>query len=105
MGMNPLNLQLSVPRAPELSGIQQQAIQRPVTEQTMLEANALKQADEKLKTANLVDKTDKTLIRDKENSNPQGNKKKKQQEQHNSSEGKADDTQHPFKGHKFDIRL
>lgn len=105
MGINPLNLQLSVPRTPELSGIQQQAMQRPVTEQTMLETNALKQADEQLKTANLVDETDKALIRDKENSNPQGNKKKKQQEQHKNSEGNADETQHPFKGHKFDIRL
>lgn len=107
MGINPLNLQLSVPRTPEMSSLQQQAMQRPVIEQSMLESSALKQADEKRTVASSVDESEKAFIRDQENSNSQGNKNKKQKKSElgHDQEPNNEDSKHPYKGHRLDIRL
>lgn len=88
--------------------MQQQAMQRPITEQSMLEANALKQTEEKRTTASVVDETDKTLIRDKDYKNPQGKAKKDKKDdkqEDEASSDQADEKMHPYKGHRLDIRL
>lgn len=107
MGLNPLNLQLSVPRSPELSSLQQQAITRPVIEQTMLESSIAKETEEKRTQTSQVDEIEKGVIRDQEKE--QGTS---EQEQHNGKhQRKKPDKQgnaenhHPYKGHKLDIRL
>lgn len=106
MGINPLNLQLSVPRTPEVSSLQQQAMQRPVTEQTILASNALKHTDELRSVAQSVEETDKALIRDQENGNQQEQKSKKRKQTDNALDQELnDDSKHPYKGHRFDIRL
>ncbi|URN93435.1 MAG: hypothetical protein NAG76_16575 [Candidatus Pristimantibacillus lignocellulolyticus] len=106
MGINPLNLQLSVPRTPEISTLQQQAMQRPVTEQTILASNALKHTDELRSVANSVDEIDKALIRDQEQANQQEQKSKKQKKNDTRLDQElSDDSKHPYKGHRFDIRL
>lgn len=106
MGINPLNLQLSVPRTPELSSLQQQAMQRPVTEQTILASDSLKHTDELRSVANPVDEIEKSLIHDQESGNQQEHQSKKQKQADNSlDQGHNDDSKHPYKGHKFDIRL
>ena|GEM_PF-687724 len=106
VGINPLNLQLSVPRTPEMSSLQQQAIQRPVTEQTILASNALKHTDELRTVANSVEVVDKALIRDQDNANQQEHKSKKQKQTDKSLDQELnDDSKHPYKGHRLDIRL
>lgn len=106
MGINPLNLQISVPRTPEMSSLQQQALQRPVTEQTILASNALKHTEELRSVAHSVEATEKGLIRDEEHGNGQEQKSKKQKQADNGlSQELNDDSKHPYKGHRFDIRL
>ncbi|MEK4250240.1 hypothetical protein [Paenibacillus sp. FSL W7-1287] len=106
MGLSPLNLQLSVPRAPELSGLQQQAIQRPVMEQTMLEASVVKEAEHKRSQATAVDETEKGMIRDQEKEQGGQDSQKKHARigtQQEKDEEKS--SNHPYKGHHLDIRL
>jgi len=106
MGLSPLNLQLSVPRAPELSNLQQQAMNRPVMEQTMLEATVVKEAEQKRTQAAAVDETEKGIIRDQEKDpNGQGSKKKNDRTRSKQELERELSTDHPYKGHHLDIRL
>jgi len=106
MAINPLNLQLSVPRAPELSNLQQQMIHRPVTEQTILEESVARETEEKRTQTSAVDEIEKGIVREDEQeregeaSDQQQKNKKKNQELQEQVEN-----HHPFKGHKLDIRL
>lgn len=105
MAINPLNLQLSVPRAPELSNLQQQMLNRPVAEQSMLENNIAKETEEKRTQTSAVDEIEKGIIREDEEQEGQGShqqqkKRKKKQELQEQVEN-----HHPYKGHKLDIRL
>lgn len=106
MGLNPLNLQLSVPRAPEISSIQQQAMNRPMTEQTLLEHGIAKETEEKRTQASAVDETEKGTIRDQEKDREgeasDRNKEKRRQKQELQEQA---ENHHPYKGHKLDIRL
>ena len=46
MTFKPLDLQISVPRTQEYGGMHQQALQRPIAEQTMLASQSAKQTEE-----------------------------------------------------------
>lgn len=105
MGLNPLNLQLSVPRAPELSSLQQQAMNRPMTEQTMLETSVVKDAEQKRTQTAAVDETDKAAIRDQEKEQSGGNSSAQSDEKERQQKQQTEGWRHPYKGHNLDIRL
>lgn len=106
MGLSPLNLQISVPRAPEISSLQQQAVNRPVMEQTMLEASVVKETEQKRSQAAAVDETEKGLIRDQEkDAHGQEAKKKHDRSRNQQEQTQETSPDHPYKGHHLDIRL
>ena len=107
MALNPVNLQMSVPRVPEASSIQQQAIQRPVMEQMNLEQQAIKQTMENRSQTSKLAETEKSLIRDEEKGKQNSEQNKQQQKQKNEKSDSNTEKQvmHPYKGHSIDIKL
>ena len=107
MALNPVNLQMSVPRVPEASSIQQQAIQRPVAEQMNLEQQAIKQTEENRTQTSKLAETEKAMIRDEEQGkkNSKQNKQQQKQQKEQSDPNTEKQVIHPYKGHSIDIKL
>ncbi|MFC6331140.1 hypothetical protein ACFP56_00780 [Paenibacillus septentrionalis] len=105
MGLNPLNLQLSVPRAPELSNLQQQAMNRPAMEQTYLESTVAKETEQKRTQTSAVDEAEKGIIRDQEKDRSGQFSSKKRNAKDDKGQENELSSDHPYKGHHLDIRL
>ena len=106
MPLNPLNLQMSVPRVPEASTIQQQALQKPVMDQAELAEKTIKHTEQSRTQTQKTNEVEKAIIRDenhaKQQHQQQQKKHKNQQQQTNAGQEKSI---HPYKGHSIDIKL
>lgn len=106
MALSPLHQQLSIPRTPEVGNIQQAAMQRPMQEQTLLELQAAKLAEAQRSQSASIDQVEKGIIRDQEKNNQQEkDKRKKESSEKTLDVVKDEDSIHPYKGHKLDIKL
>lgn len=106
MALSPLHLQVSIPRTPEVGNVQQTAMQRPMQEQTLLELQAAKLAEAKRSQAENVEHAEKGVIRDQEkNKQHERDNKKKHASEQLTDAGKEEESIHPYKGHKLDIKL
>ncbi|WP_336786002.1 hypothetical protein [Paenibacillus sp. MMO-177] len=107
MPFKPIDLQWSIPRTPEVGGMQSQSNHKANAELTRLAELASKQT-EQLRSKNTgVEQTGGTNVRndrDRQNGNPYPAKRKQRQvlEESANTEEKAE---HPYKGHHVDISL
>lgn len=104
MALNPLNLQVSVPRSSEIGQLQQHALHKQVADQTDLAKNANKLTEDIRTQTQKMDKTEKKLKYDEKNSQQESQyqqQKKKRQQKENAE----DKSIHPYKGHSIDIKL
>ncbi|REK76535.1 hypothetical protein [Paenibacillus paeoniae] len=108
MTFKPLDLQMSVPRTQEFSGMQQQAAQRPLTEQNMLANQASKQTEEMRNQNTAVEKSSNPQVRaDQDGANDGGYKRGNRKKGVGTEEesGVDEPPVHPYKGHHLDIKL
>lgn len=108
MTFKPLDLQMSVPRTQEFSSMQQQAAQRPLSEQNILANQASKQTEELRNQNTAVEKSSKPEVRaDQDGANDGGYKRGgRKKEDGSDEEALAEDPPvHPYKGHHLDIKL
>jgi hypothetical protein len=109
MTFKPLDLQMSVPRTQEYSGMHQQAAQRPVTEQSMLANQSSKQTEELRHQNAALEQSSKLDVRaNQEQSGGKAYKRKSRKPRPDSSAGTDTDPEqpvHPYKGHHFDMKL
>lgn len=108
MTFKPLDLQMSIPRLQEYSGLQQQAAQRPITEQNMLANQTVKHTEEQRFQSSAVEQSSNSGIKaDQESSNESDSRQpgrgRSQGKDENATE--TPEPPHPFKGHRFDIKL
>lgn len=110
MDMKPVELQIAVPRTTDASSIQREMQQRPLTEQFMLNEQAMKHLRTQRKRSEQVDRSAEGRIRDGE----QGENAKDEAAGHNHHE--EDDHQkstqtdlapavHPYKGKHIDFSV
>jgi hypothetical protein len=103
----PLDLQISVPRTQEFSSMQQQAAQRPITEQNILADRTTKRTEELRTQSTETENTAKSSMRtDKDGEGWESGKGR--QGKKASAEAELEQPQepaHPYKGHHLDIKL
>jgi hypothetical protein len=108
MTFRPLDLQIAIPRTQELGNMQQQAAQRPVTEQNILEQGAAKQIEEMRKQNAAVEGSSKPRVQTNGEEGKGGTygkgSKKKRPVSADGGEGEGEPA-HPYKGRSIDIRL
>lgn len=108
MTFKSIDLQMSIPRTQEFSGMHGQAIHKPVTDQTMLAAQTTKQIELARGKNSAIEQANGLHVRS-EHDEQQGNAYRKPSKKRSDSDT-ADSEQeqpppHPFKGHKLDIKL
>ncbi|MHA6484372.1 hypothetical protein ACX1C1_20975 [Paenibacillus sp. strain BS8-2] len=108
MTFKPLDLQMSIPRLQEYSGLQQQAAQRPITEQNMLANQMQKNTEEQRFQSAAVEQSSNNGVKADQESgggadhSQSGRNGRSKVEQPNNE---VPETPHPYKGHRFDIKL
>lgn len=108
MTFKPLDLQMSVPRTQEFSGMQQQAAQRPVSEQNILANQSAKQTEEMRTQNTAVESSSKPQVRtgaEGGDKNAYGKRSRKRDGNGSSEEEPLTEPAHPYKGHHLDIKL
>lgn len=108
MTFKPLDLQMSVPRTQEFSGMQQQAAQRPQAEQNILANQTSKQTEEMRNQNTAIEQSSKPQVRaDQDSANDSGHKRGARKKADGTDEDTSSDEPpvHPYKGHHLDIKL
>jgi hypothetical protein len=98
---------MSVPRLQEYGGLQQQAAQRPLTEQNMLANQSVKHAEEQRFQSTAVEQSSNSGVKaDQDGSGGESRQSGRGKHQGNDETSKeAAEPPHPYKGHRFDIKL
>lgn len=108
MTFKSIDLQMSVPRTQEFSGIQGQAAHKPAADQSTLAEQASKQT-EQLRSKNTAIEHSTGLQVRSENERQQGNAYRNTSRKGKENELAEQETEqppvHPFKGHNVDIKL
>ncbi|MFF2089037.1 hypothetical protein [Paenibacillus sp. NPDC058174] len=104
MTFRPIDLQHSIPRTPEVGGMQGAINQRPAIEQTKLAEQQTRQ-DELARTRNegLEHTAGLNIRKDQESS--KGGKRDKQRNPNAEEAEEEKQPIHPYKGHRFDMKL
>lgn len=107
MAFKPIDLQLSIPRTPEVSGIQSHANHKAVVEQTRLAEHGTKQMElMRSKNAGVEHSVGLNVRKDQEREpSLPSNKKKRRVNEEPSSDMDGQQPEHPYKGHHFDRSL
>jgi hypothetical protein len=108
MPFKPIDLQWSIPRTPEVGGLQSQTNHRMTAELARLAELASKQT-EQLRSKNTgVEQTGGPNVRndrDRQNGNPYLAKRKRKLEEAEDTTEESRQPEHPYKGHHVDISL
>lgn len=109
MTFKSIDLQMSVPRTQEFSGMHGQAIHKPVADQNKLAEQTSKQTELLRGKNTAVEQSNGLHIRsDQEGQQDKAHKQaRRSQAEPESGDGEQEPQQptHPFKGHKLDIKL
>lgn len=108
MTFKPLDLQMSVPRLQEYGGLQQQAAQRPLTEQNMLANQTVKHAEEQRLQSTAVEQSSNSGVKADQDGGGGGDYKQSgrgRRQGKDEASNEAPESPHPYKGHRFDIKL
>jgi hypothetical protein len=106
MSLKSIDTQLSLSRARDVGAIQNHMNQKPTEDQASLALLAQKQLEEdrkKLSKAN--HKSNETNIKDQQSSDQQGNPNSQQDKSNQKPVEHPHPSEHPYKGHRFDISL
>ncbi|WP_169083054.1 hypothetical protein [Paenibacillus sp. PL91] len=108
MTFKSLDLQMSVPRTQEFSGMHGQAIHKPVADQNMLAAQSTKETELARGKNTAIEHTNGLNVRsDKEGNPDHANQqaKRKRSETDDAESMQEQPPAHPYKGYKLDIKL
>lgn len=108
MTFKSIDLQMSVPRTQEFGGMHGHAIHKPVADQNKLAEQASKQTELLRGKNTAVEQSSGIHIRNEQDGHQdqahQKNRRKQEEAEGLESEKEQPPT-HPYKGHKFDIKL
>lgn len=108
MTFKSIDLQMSVPRTQEFSGMHGQAMHKPVADQSML-ANQTSKQTELLRGKNTAIEQSSGLHIRSGQEDGQGNAYQKAKQKRSDSSSEVEEQEetpaHPYKGHRFDIKL
>jgi len=104
-----IDLQVSIPRTPEASAIQHQALQKSIVDQNQLATDAVKEAEQQRRQNQAVEQSAALNIHDQgqrggESSQNEQRRKQEEQSEEETSHVRQN-SQHPFKGKHIDISL
>lgn len=104
MSLKFTELQVAIPRTGSVGHLQNELLQKPIQDQAMLAAAAMKETEKKRKKSNEIDKTTEHLKANQEgrNGNQRNDKGSKNQDKEIDS---SDHIGHPYKGHHIDLSL
>jgi hypothetical protein len=109
MTFKSLDLQMSVPRTQEFSGMHGQAIHKPVADQNMLAAQTSKETELARGKNTAIEHANGLNVRSdteghQDNANQQA-KRKRSEKTDDAESMQEQPPAHPYKGHKLDIKL
>lgn len=104
MGLKPIELQVAIPRTGEAGILQNQLLQKPVHDQTMLAAAAAKQMEEMRKKSQDVKQTETGLKTDRDGQQ-QGHDHNQDASSNKDQSESTQTVEHPYKGHHIDLSL
>jgi len=105
MTFKSIDLQMSIPRTPEASGIHGQLLHRPVAEQQLLANNAAKETEELRHKNAEVEETGGQKIRDDREQSSSRQQGQKRHGKPDDDPANAQPSIHPYKGKHIDISL
>ncbi|GBG09622.1 hypothetical protein PAT3040_04279 [Paenibacillus agaridevorans] len=109
MTFKPLDFQISVPRTQEFSGMQQQAAQRPITEQNMLAHQTEKHTEAQRSQSAAVEQSSNSGIKADQEKNGGGDPRQQGRGKGHGKDESAKElppeSPHPYKGLRFDVKL
>ncbi|MGO4543903.1 hypothetical protein AB4Z29_03830 [Paenibacillus sp. 2TAB23] len=108
MTFKSIDLQMSIPRTQEFSGMHGQALHKPVADQNTLAAQTTKQTELLRGKNTAVEQSNGAHIRndqDGEQGSSYQNAKRERKESGLDHEEQEHPPAHPFKGHRLDIKL
>jgi len=104
-----IDLQVSIPRTPEASALQHQALQKSVLDQGQLAADNIKEAEQQRRQNQAVEQGSALNIRDQGHRGGDSSQNEQRRKQEGQSEEDTNhvrqNSQHPFKGKHIDISL
>ncbi|AIQ13323.1 hypothetical protein [Paenibacillus durus] len=101
MNLKPVELQIAVPRTTEASKLQQELQHRPGLEQQGLAGQNIKESRELAHRSTEVSESSESAVRDEgHRGGSTGNGTSREQKK-----DKERNAEHPYKGHRFDIKL
>jgi len=105
MTFKSLDLQMSIPRTPEASGLHGQQLHRPVAEQQMLANHTAKETEERRHKNAEVEETGGQKIRDERQPGSGRQQGQRRQGKQDADPVQAQPGIHPYKGKHIDISL
>ncbi|PZD93348.1 hypothetical protein DNH61_22175 [Paenibacillus sambharensis] len=103
MTFKSIDLQMSIPRTQEASGIHSQQLQRAANEQAMLAGDSQKQAVKERQMSTGIEEATGQTIRDREAGKQGGGQSRERRKDSKSAEEAAPAKEHPYKGKHIDI--
>ncbi|MBD2845260.1 hypothetical protein IDH44_08660 [Paenibacillus sp. IB182496] len=106
MTFRSIDLQMSVPRAPDSAALQNQMMQKPVADQAQLNQETAKKAElERQRSVNVGEVSD-LHVQDEESGGKQsGDQHRRSSPRVQETEEQKTPSEHPFKGRHIDISL
>lgn len=108
MTFKSIDLQMSIPRTQEFSGMHGQAIHKPIADQNMLAAQTSKHTEQIRRKNSGIEQAAGFHVHS-EHEGQQGNAYRNARRKRPEAEASDSDLEqspaHPFKGHKLDIKL
>lgn len=104
--MKSVEMQIAIPRTSEAGRIQQDQLQRPLNEQTMLAGQNIKDSElERRRSANVDESAHNTTVRREGNASFNQEQEREQAEEKQEEREKKHPAEHPFKGRHIDFSL
>ncbi|RUT46875.1 hypothetical protein EJP82_09220 [Paenibacillus anaericanus] len=106
MNMKSVEMQIAIPRTSEAGRIQQDQLQRPLNEQTLLAGQNIKDSElERRRSANVDESAHNTTVRREGNASFNQEQEREQTEEKQEERDKKHPAEHPYKGRHIDFSL
>jgi hypothetical protein len=105
MSLKSIDTQLALSRTKDVGAIQNQMNHKPSDDQVSLATQAQKRMEDNRKKMSQVSKTSEMSINDQQSQNQQGQAGSHHAKNSHKPEDESQPSEHPYKGHRFDISL
>ncbi|MFD0711299.1 hypothetical protein [Paenibacillus sp. GCM10027626] len=108
MPYHSIDLQASIPRTPEAGALHNQALQKPVADQTKMAADAAKETELKRSQNEAVEKSSELNIRERPHQEGRSRNQERKRASRDNADGSTPEQHnctHPYKGKHIDISL